>query len=282
MEAGTYQFTLRVASDNTDGGVQGSPDGVSIVTTAAPDGVTASIPHTGGWQSYTDVKVLVPLEAGRQTIRFNVTHEGWNINYFTIALPVEVPSYESVSIRNRWNNQYLYDDNSGLLRYADEMPADDRDPYTWDFLPDDEGYYTIQNKATGNYMVNDGSGYVACVAELPDGDTGKWVLRTVDGYFKINSLADDALSIALENQDEEGRVELTEAPDSWYSAHYTLNSTRFDYDIYPDKIVDGAYTMTAEDGEELYSSYENRTWRLTEDISELPQYTAENTATGKA
>ncbi len=276
MEAGTYQFTLRVASNNTDGGVQGSPDGVSIVTTAASDGVTASIPHTGGWQSYTDVKVLVPLEAGRQTIRFNVTHEGWNINYFTIALPVEVPSYESVSIRNRWNNQYLYDDNSGLLRYGEEMPADDRDPYTWDFLPDDEGYYSIRNKATGNYMVNDGSGYVACVAELPDGDTGKWVLRTVDGYFKINSLADDALSIALENQDEEGRVELTEAPDSWYSAHYTLNSTRFDYDIYPDKIVDGAYTMTAEDGEELYSSYENRTWRLTEDISELPQYTAEN------
>ena len=276
MEAGTYQFTLRVASNNTDGGVQGSPDGVSIVTTAASDGVTASIPHTGGWQSYTDVKVLVPLEAGRQTIRFNVTHEGWNINYFTIALPVEVPSYESVSIRNRWNNQYLYDDNSGLLRYGDEMPSDDRDPYTWDFLPDDEGYYTIQNKATGNYMVNDGSGFVACVAELPADDTGKWVLRTVDGYFKINSLADDALSIALENQDEEGRVELTEAPDSWYSAHYTLNSTRFDYDIYPDKIVDGAYTMTAEDGEELYSSYENRTWRLTEDISELPQYTAEN------
>ena len=276
MEAGTYQFTLRVASNNTDGGVQGSPDGVSIVTTAAPDGVTASIPHTGGWQSYTDVKVLVPLEAGRQKIRFNVTHEGWNINYFTIALPVEVPSYESVSICNRWNNQYLYDDNSGLLRYADEMPSESRDPFTWDFVPDDEGYYTIQNKATGNYMVNDGSGYVACVPELPDGDTGKWVLRTVDGYFKINSLADDALSIALENQDEEGRVELTEAPDSWYSAHYTLNSTRFDYDIYPDKIVDGAYTMTAEDGEELYSSYENRTWRLTEDISELPQYTAEN------
>ena len=26
MEAGTYQFTLRVASNNTDGGVQGSPD----------------------------------------------------------------------------------------------------------------------------------------------------------------------------------------------------------------------------------------------------------------
>ena len=276
MEAGTYQFTLRVASNNTDGGVQGSPDGVSIVTTAAPDGVTASIPHTGGWQSYTDVKVLVPLEAGRQTIRFNVTHEGWNINYFTIALPVEVPSYESVSIRNRWNNQYLYDDNSGLLRYADEMPSESRDPFTWDFVPDDEGYYSIRNKATGNYMVNDGSGFVACVAELPADDTGKWVLRTVDGYFKINSLADDALSIALENQDEEGRVELTEAPDSWYSAHYTLNSTRFDYDIYPDKIVDGAYTMTAEDGEELYSSYENRTWRLTEDISELPQYTAEN------
>ena len=46
-------------------------------------------------------------------------------------------------------------------------------------------------------------------------------------------------------------MELTEAPDSWYTAHYTLNSTRFDYDIYPDKIVDGAYTMTAEDGDEL-------------------------------
>ena len=34
-DAGTYQFRLRVASNNTDGGVEGSPDGVTIVTTAA-------------------------------------------------------------------------------------------------------------------------------------------------------------------------------------------------------------------------------------------------------
>ena len=83
-EAGTYQFRLRVASNNTDGGVEGSPDGVTIVTTAAPEGVVGTVPFTGDWQSYTDVYLNVPLDAGLQTIRFNATHEGWNINYFDI------------------------------------------------------------------------------------------------------------------------------------------------------------------------------------------------------
>ena len=276
MEKGTYQFTLRVASQNTEGGVQGSPNGVSIVTTAAPDGVSATIPFTGGWQTYTDVKVMVPLEAGRQTIRFNVTHEGWNINYFTISVPVEIPSYEGVSMVNRWKNQYLTDDGSGVLKYAGNIDSDNIDAYSWDFIPDEDGYYTIQNQATGNYIVNDGSGFAACMAESGEGDSGKWILRNVSGYTKVTSLLDDTLSLALENQDSQNRVELAEAPDSWYSAHFTLNSTRFDYDIYPDKIVDGPYTMTADNGKELHSTYENNTWKLTKDISELPQFTAEN------
>ena len=275
-DAGTYQFTLRVASKNTDGGVQGSPNGVSIVTTAAPDGVTASIPYTGGWQTYTDVKVLVPLKEGRQTIRFNVTHEGWNINYFAVSVPVEMPTYEDVSMVNRWKNQYLLDDGSGVLKYAGEMDGNNREAYTWTFAPDDDGNYTIQNKATGNYLVNDGSGFIACAAEVGEGDSGKWILRTVSGYTKITSLLDDTVSLALETQDEENRAELSEAPDNWYSAHFTLNSTRFDYDIYPDKIVDGVYTMTAKDGKQLYSSYENSTWKLSKDISGLPQFKAEN------
>ena len=114
------------------------------------------------------------------------------------------------------------------------------------------------------------------MAESGEGDSGKWILRNVSGYTKVTSLLDDTLSLALENQDSQNRVELDEAPDSWYSAHFTLNSTRFDYDIYPDKIVDGPYTMTADSGKELHSTYENNTWKLTEDISGLPQFTAEN------
>ncbi|MFR2563203.1 MAG: carbohydrate-binding protein, partial [Anaeromassilibacillus sp.] len=85
-DAGTYQFRLRVASNNTDGGVEGSPDGVTIVTTAAPEGVVGTVPFTGAWQTYTDVYLDVPLDAGFQTIRFNATHEGWNINYFDIQM----------------------------------------------------------------------------------------------------------------------------------------------------------------------------------------------------
>ena len=129
----------------------------------------------------------MPLEAGRQTIRFNVTHEGWNINYATIALPVEVPSYESVSIYGRWNSQYLYDDNSdyhAMRMRCRRKAATSRSP----------GIFSRMTRAItpsgtmrhGNYMVNDGSGY-----------SGMWrncrrrhrqvVLRTVDGYFKINS-----------------------------------------------------------------------------------------------
>ena len=41
---------------------------------------------TGDWQTYTDVYLDVPLDAGFQTIRFNATHEGWNINYFDIQM----------------------------------------------------------------------------------------------------------------------------------------------------------------------------------------------------
>lgn len=75
-----------MASNNTDGGVEGSPDGVTIVTTAAPEGVVGTVPFTGAWQTYTDVYLDVPLDAGFQTIRFNATHEGWNINYFDIQM----------------------------------------------------------------------------------------------------------------------------------------------------------------------------------------------------
>ena len=87
---------------------------------------------------------MVPLEAGRQTIRFNVTHEGWNINYFTISVPVEIPSYEGVSMVNRWKNQYLTDDGSGVLKYAGNIDSDNIDAYSWDFIPDEDGYYTIR------------------------------------------------------------------------------------------------------------------------------------------
>ena len=43
--------------------------------------------------------------------------------------------------RDELRRDLVYDDNSGLLRYADEMPSESRDPFTWDFVPDDEGYY---------------------------------------------------------------------------------------------------------------------------------------------
>ena len=75
--------------------MEGSPDGVTILTTAAPEGVVGTIPFTGAWQTYTDIYLDVPLEAGLQTIRFNVTHEGWNFNYFDIQAEAKASSHRT-------------------------------------------------------------------------------------------------------------------------------------------------------------------------------------------
>ena len=94
---------------------------------------------------------------------------------------------------NRWKNQYLTDDGSGVLKYAGNIYSDNIDACSWDFIPDEDGYYTIQNRAAGNYIVNDGSGFAACMAESGEGDSGKWILRNVSGYTKVTSLLDDTL-----------------------------------------------------------------------------------------
>ncbi len=83
---GTYRVDYRVASPNNTGTVD-----LQIGSTTQ---VSASIPNTGGWQSWTTVSATVSLTAGYQNFRLFAASGGWNINWFQVALATvtETPS----------------------------------------------------------------------------------------------------------------------------------------------------------------------------------------------
>eukprot|EP01061_Rhynchopus_euleeides_P017517 TRINITY_DN2911_c0_g1_i11.p1 TRINITY_DN2911_c0_g1~~TRINITY_DN2911_c0_g1_i11.p1 ORF type:complete len:1566 (+),score=363.64 TRINITY_DN2911_c0_g1_i11:508-4698(+) len=77
--AGTYDFSLRVATIHFGAELSITRGGARIAF--------ATVPKTGGWQTWTTVVTSGELEAGENVIR--ITSEdaaGWNINWFSVVL----------------------------------------------------------------------------------------------------------------------------------------------------------------------------------------------------
>ncbi len=77
--AGDYEITYRVASIDGDGSFRIEKDG-SII------GEIQSIPATKEWQKWTDVSHVVNLSSGVQVLNIVSSQQGWNLNWFEIAL----------------------------------------------------------------------------------------------------------------------------------------------------------------------------------------------------
>ncbi|WP_169788187.1 carbohydrate-binding protein [Rufibacter tibetensis] len=73
--AGAYTVALRAASPNTSGIIE-------VRNAAGAVLGSVNVPHTGGWQAYTTLRVPVSLSAGEQTLRLYAKKGGWNLNWF--------------------------------------------------------------------------------------------------------------------------------------------------------------------------------------------------------
>jgi len=74
--SGNYTINYRVASPNNGGKIEFKENGVYRAE--------ASIPNTGGWQTWVVVKATVYLNSGTRTIRLTANSGGWNINWWSV------------------------------------------------------------------------------------------------------------------------------------------------------------------------------------------------------
>ncbi|RXZ81940.1 carbohydrate-binding protein [Paenibacillaceae bacterium] len=76
--AGTYQLRLRVASQ------AGAVNAIEVISGESVQ-FTASVPNTGGWQTWTTISHPVTLEEGVQTLRLRAASGGWNLNWLALT-----------------------------------------------------------------------------------------------------------------------------------------------------------------------------------------------------
>jgi len=74
---GLYKIDLRISDYNSAGNVKIKTD--TTVLAKIP------IPVTGGWTVYNTISGNINLQAGKQTLRFEVAQGGWRINWFNIS-----------------------------------------------------------------------------------------------------------------------------------------------------------------------------------------------------
>jgi hypothetical protein len=84
--AGTYNIATRVASLSAGGTCYIEFNGVNKTG-------NITVPVTGGWQNWTTVNATANLSAGTQVMRFYISANGFNLNYFDITvITVTVPN----------------------------------------------------------------------------------------------------------------------------------------------------------------------------------------------
>ncbi|KQC29410.1 PKD domain-containing protein [Flagellimonas eckloniae] len=94
-EAGTYQMDFFVARQPTGA--------KSMLITTSAGSETLVVDDTGTWSDYDTVSVLVPFDAGSQTLRFDWNDGGgfyMNIDYFDMTLVPDAPPTVSITSPN--------------------------------------------------------------------------------------------------------------------------------------------------------------------------------------
>jgi endoglucanase len=115
--AGYYTFRFRIANGY-------SPlASLSVLTNGTKLG-QITIPQTGGWQSWQTISMILPLDAGNQTLRIFSEKPGFNINWFevaesrTLAGKIEAESFDAM---HEVKNEQTGDEGGGLnVGYIDD------------------------------------------------------------------------------------------------------------------------------------------------------------------
>lgn len=122
------------------------------------------------------------------------------------------------TIRNRWNNTYLYDAGANV-GYGSTVANNN---YKWQKVAVDATYFHLRNLGTGEYMhIENQTGSVQCTAATTSWWSAQWSQETVDAtWSRFRNRWQIASIIHIENLT--GFAQYAGAQDGWYSAQWQL------------------------------------------------------------
>lgn len=279
-KAGNYQVILTVGTIQSQGKV--------LINSGGSISEEAVVPNTGNWNMYQDISLSLWLEPGIREITISNMAQTWNLDKLTISylnsdkIVREQDSYEGVYLDNRWKNQRIAEQD-GTVRYADVgEKIYSGSQAQWNLIPDQEGWYTIQNLSSGRYLVMTEDSQAVLATE--DGntlDTGKWSVGKVGDYLVLFNKQYSRCGLNLEYQaDYPGQVLATEDTlIKWYSAQWQFHvpASSHQYSIEGTQIKGTTGTAVSTDGTSITVTQQGsaRTWTLSEDLSEEPRFVAD-------
>ncbi len=190
------------------------------------------------------------------------------------------------SFQCRETGEYMYEENGTLKMGAEPV----NDSYLWIPKATNTESVRIKNKQTGNYLQVDASGKVISGKESSEPDKLIWAYNG----FTIRQMISCGW-FTLSNQSVgEGKF-MTKTPsginmavtdrNTDFYAHWNVvreNGTRLPYKIMPDSVVDASFLgirgSKAISTDEIITNYhgDGGRWKLKENISAFPQFTADN------
>ncbi len=127
-------------------------------------------------------------------------------------------STQYYAIRNRWQNNYLYDAGANV-GYGASVANNN---YRWEKVAVDATYFRLRNVGTGEYMhIENQTGSVQCTGVTLDWWSAQWSQESVDAtYVRIRNRWQTGSMIHIENLT--GSAQYANAQNGWYSAHWEL------------------------------------------------------------
>lgn len=209
--SGTYNVSFRVAS-GTSGGQLQLRRGTSTLA-------TITVPGTGGWQNWTTITTTANLTAGAQTLRLFAVSGGYNVNWVQFATgstPPPPTGATSYFIKNRWQNNYLLDDN-GQVKYGAATSTDNR--YKWQLVIYN-GHTRIKNVASGRFMnIENRLSYVEASSIPETYYSGYWVIEDYDGHKRIRN---EWQNTYIHEENRTGFAQCSAVAAGAWSSHWTL------------------------------------------------------------
>ena len=280
-KAGNYQITLTVGTIQ-DGGI-------ALLNCGGNVSEKISIPNTKNWNTYRDVTATLWLDEGEQVLTVSNMGATWNIDKLTLTYvdsektADEQQSYQKVHMENRWKSQRITEQN-GSIAYADTgTEAYDTEASLWNLIPNEDGWYTIQNVSTGNYMILKGENQETGPSENGNvQEEGQWKIGNINGYLVFYNRKYPKCGLNVEYQSQyPGKVTATgDTLIKWYSAQWKLNTPAKEhtYEILGDRIEGTAGLAVSKDGKSITVSQqgEKKEWTLSQDVSGEPIFEAKN------
>lgn len=184
---------------------------------------------------------------------------------------------EGVTIRSKWmeHNDLIMALDGEQVVYVSADNKKDSDNYSWNIIPCGNDSFFLQNATTKGYVYIDGS-IVMCSSSGNSTDAGKWIVDTSTGNNRfINVQSNTVLNI----ENLASNVECSDVPIYYTSGQWGFEYSSYNYTMHTKGITDTGYSVTANSPTSITSNATGspKTWKLSEDLSEQPKFSAPNT-----